>query len=862
MSDVSFTGTPNSETGTTNKVSKNAMHSEGTIVRLLYKFSESTTFHGYRFVFGRDTHIIRRILWLILVLTALSFLCYQITDRITYYYQWPITTSSQIRNNGSIPFPAVTICNLNTFKISEVQKNKYADIIDELGTDTNHTNVGTLDLNIPMMDVIEKTMHKKSDLIKQCHWLKEECSHRNFTETLTEDGVCFTFNSREADMELISNEVGTGLQLILNTETYEYVVGKNTGAGIKLIIHDKDLYPSVAGGGLMVSPDSDTRVSVKYTEYEYLGPPYGQCQDNSLRYLNFSYSVEACELECLSDYTNRVCGCIDPYMPGPYPKCEASQSVLCVSGIRSSLEYQQNQCLCRAPCSETHYSTASSYSSLSDFAVSVKEKQLNIAEIQKAVSMASQSRMNSRYNFMKISKDDILMAEILFNNFDTEMLTMEPYITNAIVLMNKLKESCYERVSYSISSLSVMKAVRDEFREFLDQCRALDDHGIRGILSLHQIILTKYSSKRLEKLIRTTGNEIIISIQEICSCLVTLNNGYKQHVKGLLESRPWLKIRVDFDLDVENIMNVTERIIPNLKDIFILTPEQETELLDLIKAHSQIFRTTCGKLAMAHTIISNEVEDFESIRSMAPICFTVISKIDHYSKNLKMTFESWYLHFEEIKREFETLVEMHVLAENETNPEALLDIDKYLDNLRIRRPFNEFKTAIWHWAEIIAIAADELPFEIDRVFFLINNHMSSDISETMLSFNAPDLNQHADRISASVHAMEQIFTKWLRKFTTSMDAMKIDAKFYRKNFIHLHISYQEMGYQRIVQRPSYDYVALASDIGGNMGLLVGGSVISLFEVFDMVCISLCVVLNRRLHQNSQAQQKEMTGLET
>ncbi|CAL1534811.1 unnamed protein product, partial [Lymnaea stagnalis] len=55
----------------------------------------------------------------------------------------------------------------------------------------------------------------------------------------------------------------------------------------------------------------------------------------------------------------------------------------------------------------------------------------------------------------------------------------------------------------------------------------------------------------------------------------------------------------------------------------------------------------------------------------------------------------------------------------------------------------------------------------------------------------------------------------------------IDVTFYSENFLFLNIFFPEISYTITEQQVAYDILDLIGDIGGSMGLLIGGSIVSL-----------------------------------
>lgn len=60
-----------------------------------------------------------------------------------------------------------------------------------------------------------------------------------------------------------------------------------------------------------------------------------------------------------------------------------------------------------------------------------------------------------------------------------------------------------------------------------------------------------------------------------------------------------------------------------------------------------------------------------------------------------------------------------------------------------------------------------------------------------------------------------------------MDASPLD------NLLKLEVYFEELNYEKIAEEPSYDIIALLSDLGGQLGFWVGMSVIAIFEVVEL-----------------------------
>ena len=58
-----------------------------------------------------------RIFWIFVCLSVMAYFVVQLTTSIIKYYQYGTTTDVQVIYSDSVPFPAVTLCNQNTFSV-------------------------------------------------------------------------------------------------------------------------------------------------------------------------------------------------------------------------------------------------------------------------------------------------------------------------------------------------------------------------------------------------------------------------------------------------------------------------------------------------------------------------------------------------------------------------------------------------------------------------------------------------------------------------------------------------------------------------------------------------------------------------
>ena len=90
----------------------------------LSSFMEASTLHGARFICGGS--IFRRLFWSSAVILCFSFCIYQIYQTLDAFYKRPFITkiTTKVANENHLPFPAVTLCNFNSFN-----RRRYKDLM-------------------------------------------------------------------------------------------------------------------------------------------------------------------------------------------------------------------------------------------------------------------------------------------------------------------------------------------------------------------------------------------------------------------------------------------------------------------------------------------------------------------------------------------------------------------------------------------------------------------------------------------------------------------------------------------------------------------------------------------------------------
>ncbi|CAO1310274.1 unnamed protein product, partial [Diamesa serratosioi] len=334
-----------------------------------------------------------------------------------------------------IPFPAITICPQSKFKpeylnyiklmnarpgdLTVEQKSNLEAIYQVCKTDYFNYRILSPKINESFTDILKRIAIPFNDTFLRCKWrgMKKNCEDL-FTELITDEGVCYTFNMMKYQ-DFYKDTISDNLKypkhnkssddwkfedgyVNFNADVYPQRVlgsGHRAGLNIKLFVKEKALDYSCKGAvqGFKIAlhtPGELPRLSVQFyqvplkqqvlmtvspqviTTAEGLKtytPESRQCYFNSEKDLKFfkTYTQSNCELECLTDFTIRMCGCVKFSMPHDSNTlvCDRTK-VECYHAAETKWMIQnfeekeldkeqkkdiKNQCLCLPSCTSVKY---------------------------------------------------------------------------------------------------------------------------------------------------------------------------------------------------------------------------------------------------------------------------------------------------------------------------------------------------------------------------------------------------------------------------------------------------------------------------------------------------------------------------
>ncbi|XP_072021878.1 acid-sensing ion channel 3-like [Amphiura filiformis] len=183
-----------------------------------------------------------------------------------------------------------------------------------------------------LYEFVENAAHSIDSMIVLCSYNGEKCGAENFTTTLTNQGLCYTFNSIANPEKLLVKTPGRaqGLTLILNAEEHEVVAAPRENIGFKMLAHPRGEFPNLEDNGIELATGMHVPIRLKVTDVKTLSSPYGNCGTKPLKYFTTEYTASKCYLECETDYLVSQCGCRNFYMPGNASYCSPLELLSCL----------------------------------------------------------------------------------------------------------------------------------------------------------------------------------------------------------------------------------------------------------------------------------------------------------------------------------------------------------------------------------------------------------------------------------------------------------------------------------------------------------------------------------------------------
>ncbi|XP_049547443.1 pickpocket protein 28-like [Anopheles darlingi] len=360
----------------------NKTNIKGGFKNLFLEYCSNSTIHGVKYFGWKRCTLFEKIWWIATFILSLYGSSRMIQD---IYEKWDemgevVSYIGKPTSVWEIPFPAITICP-ETKALSKYIN--FTEVLLQL-IENNHTEMSnemfdrfravaqvchphlwddfplnqTTDPNV--VDLLRNVSMPLEKAFSFCHWrLTPGLCTDHFSETITNEGICFTFNSLSAgemlrvdklhnDYEYISEKreaplwslengysentymdaypervlgagARSGLFILLNQYEHDTdFICRGIVQGFKVVLHPPNEYPQMSKQYYRVPLQQEVIISVKpqmtttSKKLRNYTPQNRQCFFNDERYLRFFrvYTQENCEVECVTNYTLSKCGCV------------------------------------------------------------------------------------------------------------------------------------------------------------------------------------------------------------------------------------------------------------------------------------------------------------------------------------------------------------------------------------------------------------------------------------------------------------------------------------------------------------------------------------------------------------------------
>ncbi|XP_065087331.1 sodium channel protein Nach-like [Ochlerotatus camptorhynchus] len=340
----------------------------------LKELCQATALHGYSQIVREGYTPLERAIWIFSVSSAFITATVLLWISWTWNAETPTVTVIESTNYATwnVPFPAVTICNLN--KIHYGNALKWAEKMirpDNLSAEqlvrdfrlllhinglaesktSEYNALHNLMLlnNLEVPQLMGEFAPSCSSMFERCMWKGTQWRCDNLFQIVnTTEGLCCSFNyygTRSNNyLKKISASIPTeprrvtasgyqtGLSLILNPDVENYHTTDIATTGFKFLIHNPFDYPDENAETKIVGSNMEAFISIlpreTYTTEDAftLNPVDRNCYAyNEIRMNTMQrYSFVNCMVECRTEHIYKMCQCVPYNLPnnGTYRNCE------------------------------------------------------------------------------------------------------------------------------------------------------------------------------------------------------------------------------------------------------------------------------------------------------------------------------------------------------------------------------------------------------------------------------------------------------------------------------------------------------------------------------------------------------------
>ncbi|CAH0703077.1 unnamed protein product [Spodoptera exigua] len=328
------------------------------VKQLMFEYANNTTLHGLPYVTRNGLTRFEKIVWLIMFLASMC-MCLFLISKVWFKWQTSpviVTVSEQLVPVSMVPFPSVTICPQSKCKVSVY----------------NFT-----DMNVNLDQIVPVYLHNTSSLNET---LQRDYVYLNSSKKIKgwslEHGYAYNNSDNHSNpsssfypMPGMPNRASPDVEVVLQEYHVRDKLCNAIRSGFKVYIqHPADLPQS----SLYYYAVLNSQVSSMALSFSILNSSdrlrsydaeIRQCYFPDERYLKYFniYTASNCMIECLSNITYQLCGCVNFYMPHSSSNRICTQyDDNCVQNARETMLHRESSqedyvCHCLPSCNSVDY---------------------------------------------------------------------------------------------------------------------------------------------------------------------------------------------------------------------------------------------------------------------------------------------------------------------------------------------------------------------------------------------------------------------------------------------------------------------------------------------------------------------------
>ncbi|CAD5125315.1 DgyrCDS13558 [Dimorphilus gyrociliatus] len=732
--------------------------------------------------------------------------------------------------------------------------------------------------------------HQRSDLISDCDWRGSPCKYQNvkILDRFTDHGQCFSFSRKGDNDTLLVTESGAqaGLRLTLNIESYEYMIGPHTNKGIKVYLHDANETPRINHLGFSLAPGFHHSIAIKNTKVFNLEKPWGNCGRSELTHFA-DYSPNKCNIDCSIKDTLNKCNCLAPYMKSVATDnfCGFDEYFNCILVEPDDLSAPLNEsCKCQQACYQNIFEPVISSSALSELSA---EKILRFEneslrrEYEHALDVRARSRIKDYSEeviiFFNLSStfenlQDFLIKNIpLFepNGISSKISTGTEFIMNIankdIEVFNKCLNSTLEEFQSKV--LKKVDKIKNVFQLLKNQIHLFS--YLETIHDVHLNIVKNLLKEFISQLddLRPSDNSTAFqtTIRILPLCLANTES-IQLYLLNLTDNLLNNTIRASLSEDLFDEVKDYLDCFENISRIIV----DSRDALNFDQAFNEYFDERKNMfnaigISSFDEIIEQEKALFLEIIHLYLSGQSIIKLSRKYPTDLfeksKLTVDSFS---GAVRYKFTEIYKVnigHLKSELLKRYSKTIEIAKTLKDIlgedKIREIINSF--SIWKRYSLSLLnkkvtftrTRDNTPIQTED--FKVIGEVIKDNVGLYLTPITNSLNHFQELVDGYIVRLKMSLDDVLDMFHRYKKKAELGSDFVKENFLIVDVFFGELSYSKITQRRAFNIEELLGNVGGFMGLLLGASVLTVFELLDLLIYNIFVKLSISKQEEKSAE---------